>query len=142
MAHQDGNTPGRTQETRTKLAHFKHPQTEGTVHYGEESWPIAAGVVECPLEVGEGAEWPRAYGEDVEAHMRALTGPTADDRRRELLQGSVADVEEALGAVSQPEELAALEQLESAGKKRKGVLEAIHARFDAIAQDENKSALD
>jgi hypothetical protein len=74
MAHGEGNTPAKTPETRTKLAHFKHPQVGGTVHYGDESWPIVAGIVECPLEVGDGAEWPRATPDEIKAYAKASSG--------------------------------------------------------------------
>lgn len=80
MGNQDGNTPGRTPETRTKLLHFKHPQTDGNVHYGDESWPIVGGVVECPLEVGEPAEWPRASEAEIKAHEKAkVAGESGDE---------------------------------------------------------------
>jgi len=134
MAHTEGNTPGRTAETRTKSAHFLHPQDEGQVHYGDESWPIVAGVVECLLEVGEGAQWPRADPDAIARHKKAIDGPTADELRAELLRGSVADIEEALATEDRVEELAALEELEGAGKARKGVLGAIHARLDVLTK--------
>lgn len=134
MANQEGNTPGRTPETRTRLAHFKTTQVDGTVHYGDESWPIVAGVVECPMEVAEGAGWPRASAEDIQAHARALTGPSDDEQRAELLKGSVADVEESIAGVASVDELGAIEAAEVAGKNRQGVLKAIAARLDALTK--------
>lgn len=71
MAHKDGDAPAKTPETITKSAHYKHPQADGRVHYGDESWPILAGVVECPIEVGAAAEWPRAAEDQVKAHDKA-----------------------------------------------------------------------
>ncbi len=65
MAHRDGDGPAKTPETRTKLARFRHPQADGRVHYGDESWPIVGGVVECPLEIGEGAQWPRVTDKQI-----------------------------------------------------------------------------
>jgi hypothetical protein len=137
MPHKEGDTPARTPATRTKLAFFKAPQAEGTIHYGEESWPIAAGVVECPLEVGEPAGWPRVYGEDVEAHQRALTAPPesltpAAEGPGAILQGSIADVVAHLATVTDADALDAFQAAELAGKNRKGVFEAIAGRLEAL----------
>jgi hypothetical protein len=58
--------------TRTKNGFFVHPHlTEGTVNFEDEQYPVAAGVVEAPLEIGEGAHWAHANGVQVDAHKAA-----------------------------------------------------------------------
>lgn len=89
MSTREGNTPAKTPETTTKLAHFKLPQPDGkvppdnTVHYGDESWPIVNGIVECPLEVGRGAEWPQASEPEAAAYQKAKAkAAKADDDKK------------------------------------------------------------
>lgn len=61
--------------TRTRNAFFRHPSmTAGAVHFDDETYPVAAGVIECPLEIGEGADWTQALPEEVAAHQKALVG--------------------------------------------------------------------
>lgn len=72
MANTENDSPASTPATRTKNGYFKHPSsTDGRVHYGDESWPIFAGVVECPLEVGEPSGWLHASEVQVKAFLKA-----------------------------------------------------------------------
>jgi hypothetical protein len=69
--------------TRTRNAHYQHPSmTEGVVHFEDEVYPVVAGVVECPLEVGEGADWERAEPEQIEAHQKARAAKAAKDAKK------------------------------------------------------------
>jgi hypothetical protein len=43
---------------RIVVAKFKHPSEQtGNVHFENEIYPIKKGVVECPIEIGQNAEW-------------------------------------------------------------------------------------
>lgn len=64
--------------TRTKNAFFKHPDiVDGTISFEDERFTVVCGVVECPLEIGEGADWRHATPEEVEA----VTAPKAEVKK-------------------------------------------------------------
>lgn len=109
--------------------HFKHFQDSGAVHVGEEVYPIVAGVVACPLAVGRGADWTLASPEEIEAYENG-----SDSDVESVLDGTVADVEAHVLTLDDAPTLEALAVEEAAGKKRKGVLEAIAARLAELAK--------
>lgn len=136
MGHTEGNTPGRTPETRTRLAHFRAPQFDGSISYGDEAWPIVNGVVECPLEVGEGAGWLMASAAEIAAFGdggRKQDPPPAFDPAV-ILAGTVPEVQGALESIADAQQLDALEAAETADRKRKGVLDAIKARLEVLTK--------
>jgi hypothetical protein len=135
MANTEGNTPGKTPETTTRLAHFHIPDADGVVHYGDESWPIHANVVECPIEVGAASEWARATPDQIAAHSKAVNGPTLEELAGDILSGSVAEVEEAVKTLDTLNVIEAMQIVEAAKPKaRKGVLDAIAARLDVLTK--------
>ena len=118
--------------------HYHHPtMIAGTLHFEDEAYEVIDGVVECPTSIAtdvDGKVWLRASDEVVAARQSA---PGTEDPLVKILDGTVAEVTEALeqpfeGVLLTVAQLEALAQLEASRANRKGVQAAIADRVEAV----------
>jgi hypothetical protein len=65
---------------RIVVAKFKHPSVvEGNVHFENEIYPVKKGVVECPVEIGQNAEWHQLSEAELKDYDKAVK--TVDDQK-------------------------------------------------------------
>jgi hypothetical protein len=99
-----------------------------SVTHGGECYPVIDGVIDCPEELGRAHRW------------KALEEPKPEDQKpaeqkpaeKKLLAGTVGEIEYAVQAIEDLEVLKQLQADETAGKARKGVLEALAARLEQL----------
>lgn len=108
---------------------FQHPTETGSINSGDQSWPIVDGVVDCPGTLGQflGLD---PIPEPVES---AQPAPPVVSDPLDVLNGTVPDVQAFLATQTNGDVLGALEAAEVAGKNRKGVLDAILDRLEALS---------
>jgi hypothetical protein len=58
---------------RIVVAKFKHPSVkDGNVHFENEIYPVKKGVVECPIEIGQNAEWEQLTESELKSYDDAV----------------------------------------------------------------------
>jgi hypothetical protein len=118
--------------------------SEGSITHGDgddrAEYPVRAGVVECPMEIGLSHGWRALTEEQALAALAAApeakpSGPAVSPEVVGYLNS--INAEEAIktvGAASTLEQLATLEAAEGAGKKRSTVLKAIEAKREDLGK--------
>lgn len=120
------------------MTRFDHPSiVNGTISFEDQEFEVKDGVVECPMSIGRGADWPISHKLVVE--VAPVDPPVDAPGPGDVLKGSVPDVVAFVKTITSPDELHALEQLEIDGKNRKGVIEAIDNRYGELEASSSSS---
>ena len=73
------------------VSHFTHPHAAVTaVSFEDETYPVVSGVVHCPVDIGQGADWRPATADEITAYeagldehaAQASDGPSDDDDKK------------------------------------------------------------
>lgn len=128
--------PGRQYElTAKQAAQFGNSLVE-VDEAGNTTSGIGPGTVNGPAGTAKGVPKgaiPYTMPNEVPEGTPVVEGGSlGEDEMSALLEGTVADVSDTISGMDNTEELQALRDAEEEGKGRKGVLDAIDARLEAL----------